>query len=266
MKTFDIVLIGVGGQGIVTLGDLIASAALAADVPVSYVPTKGMAQRGGFVKVEIRLGHANAGPRVPDAGAHVVVSMERSEALKGVRFARPDGRFILYDHVWEPAGVMLGEDDYPSLEAVVGAIGRVGCDLVVLDPAQRPSLQGWPAAANITVLGALFAHPSLNELIPGSIMEDVLVGRWPKAIERNLIAFRRRSRCRGLKRYLNPGPSLWSVLAHLARSGMSWSRSFWTAALPMLSPSIPRHTACEAFPLQVLSRNCRRAVLPSIWP
>ena len=49
MKTCDIVLIGVGGQGVVTLGDLIARAALTADVPLSYVPTKGMAQRLGII-------------------------------------------------------------------------------------------------------------------------------------------------------------------------------------------------------------------------
>ena len=161
MKTCAIVLIGVGGQGVVTLGDLIARAALAADVPVSYVPTKGMAQRGGFVKVEIRLGHGQVGPRVPEAGADVVVGMERSEALKGVCFVRPTGRFILYDHVWEPTGVMLGEDDYPLLEAVTEEIKESGGNLLVLDPAQRPSFDDKPVAPNIYVLGALFDQPAI---------------------------------------------------------------------------------------------------------
>ena len=191
MTTCDIVLIGVGGQGVVTLGDLIARAALAADVPTSYVPSKGMAQRGGFVKVEIRLGHTQqVGPRVPEAGAYIVVSMERSEALKGVRFVHPNGRFILYDYVWAPTGVLLGEDDYPSLEAVASRIKDSGGSLSILDPAKRPSFAGKPVAANIIVLGALFAHPSVNKLIGTSSMESALADQWPKAAEANLSAFR----------------------------------------------------------------------------
>jgi len=190
MKTCDILLIGVGGQGVVTLGDLIAQAALAADVPVSYVPSKGMAQRGGFVKVEIRLGHLNAGPRVPEVGADVVVAMERSEALKGVQFMQPDGRFILYNHVWEPAGVMLGEDDYPSLNAVTEMIKDSGGDLLVLDPAQRPRFHDTPVAANIYVLGALFGQQGVSRLIGVNAMEEILAVRWPKVVETNLLAFR----------------------------------------------------------------------------
>ncbi len=190
MTTCDIVLIGVGGQGVVTLGDLITRAALIADVPVSYVPTKGMAQRGGFVKVEIRLGHDEAGPRVPEAGADVVMAMERSEALKGLRFVHPNGRFILYDHVWEPTGVMLGEDDYPSLEAVTEKIKNSRANLLVLDPTQRPSFEGKQVAANIAALGAMFAQAAVNKLIRISDMEEVLANRWPKVIERNLLAFR----------------------------------------------------------------------------
>lgn len=190
MTTCNIVLIGVGGQGVVTLGDLITRAALIADVPVSYVPTKGMAQRGGFVKVEIRLGHDEAGPRVPEAGADVVMAMERSEALKGLRFVHPNGRFILYDHVWEPTGVMLGEDDYPSLEAVTEKIKNSRANLLVLDPTQRPSFEGKQVAANIAALGAMFAQAAVNKLIRISDMEEVLANRWPKVIERNLLAFR----------------------------------------------------------------------------
>ncbi|MFC2105743.1 2-oxoacid:acceptor oxidoreductase family protein [Candidatus Bipolaricaulota bacterium] len=189
MNTCDIVLVGVGGQGVVTLGDLIGHAALSADAPISYVPTKGMAQRGGFVKVEIRLGHEQAGPRVPEAGADVVVAMERSEALKGVRFVRPTGRFILYDHVWEPTGVMLGQDDYPSLEAATERIKSCGGNLLVLDPAVRPSFDTQPVAANIYVLGALFGQPAVCALVSAPIMEQVLIERWPRASESNVRAF-----------------------------------------------------------------------------
>ena len=190
MRTCDILLIGVGGQGLVTLGDLVAHAALNAGVPFSFVPSKGMAQRGGFVKVEIRLGRSLVGPRVAEGEADIVAAMERSEALKGVRFSRPDGCFILYNDVWEPTGVMIGMDAYPALSSVVRGIEQVGCDLVVIDPAHRPQFEHRPAAANIIVLGALFAQPNLNGLLPAHVMEAVLSDRWPKAAEANIAAFR----------------------------------------------------------------------------
>ena len=190
MKTCDIVLIGVGGQGVVTLGDLITRAALAADVPVSYVPSKGMAQRGGFVKVEIRLGRETAGPRVPEHGADLVVSMERSEALKGLQYVHPEGQFILYDHVWEPTGVMLGEDDYPSQESVLEPLSNVVNDVLVLDPDDRPTFDGRPVAANVFTLGSMFGVPVLRELIDPRTIESVLLQRWPKAAEANGCAFR----------------------------------------------------------------------------
>ena len=189
MKTCDIVLIGVGGQGVVTIGDLMARAAMAADVPVSYVPSKGMAQRGGFVKVEIRLGREIAGPRVPEHGADLVVSMERSEALKGLQYVHPDGRFILYDHVWEPTGVMLGEDDYPTQEAVLAALSQSARDVLVLNPDNRPAFDGRPVAANVFTLGTMFGVPVLRELIDPRTIESVLLKRWPKAAEANLAAF-----------------------------------------------------------------------------
>ncbi|MBU1049339.1 2-oxoacid:acceptor oxidoreductase family protein [Candidatus Bipolaricaulota bacterium] len=189
MNPCDIVLVGVGGQGVVTLGELIARAALAADVPVSYVPTKGMAQRGGFVKVEIRLGREAAGPRVPEHGADLVVSMERSEALKGLNDVRRDGQFILYDHVWEPTGVMLGEDDYPSHASVVAALSSGVKNLLVLYPDKRPLFHDQPVEANVFTLGAMFGVPALNELIDPEVMDSVLQKRWPKAAESNSRAF-----------------------------------------------------------------------------
>jgi len=189
MKTCDILLIGVGGQGVVTLGDLIARAALAADVPMSYVPSKGMAQRGGFVKVEIRLGHKAAGPRIPEVGADIVVSMERSEALKGVQFIRPDGRFILYDHVWKPTGVMLGNDDYPAQKDVLKTLGNSCKDVLVLNPDDRPVLADRPVAANVFTLGALFNTQVLRDLLSPRVMKEALSLRWPKSSASNAAAF-----------------------------------------------------------------------------
>ena len=115
-KTLDIYIVGIGGQGVLTIADLISTTAFRRGTPSNYFPTKGMAQRGGFVKAEIRLGRETVGPDIPENGADVVISMEVSESLKAVKYVRKGGDFFVYDFRWEPAAVMLGKAPYPKLE------------------------------------------------------------------------------------------------------------------------------------------------------
>jgi indolepyruvate ferredoxin oxidoreductase beta subunit len=186
----DIVLVGVGGQGVLTIGDLLLRAAFQADVPASFCPSKGMAQRGGFVKVEIRLGREGVGPRIRDRGADLVVGMERSESLKGIRYAKPEGTFLLYDHVWESTEVMVGTASYPALEQVAAQIRSAAAQLIVLDPSNRPLVQGQPVPANVYVLGAMMGNSPAREVLDPTIVERTIGTRWPKAENRNRAAFR----------------------------------------------------------------------------
>jgi len=195
--SYDIFLVGVGGQGILTLADLIMRAAVHKGHPVSFFPTKGMAQRGGFVKAELRLGRAGVGPHIRENGAHLVIAMERSEALKGVRYARPEGDFLLYGHVWEPTAVILGEAAYPSLESVLEAIRGSNAQLVYLDPKELPKIDGGYVAANIFVLGAVFGNTRLGEVLNAHEMTEVVQARWPRRAEHNVAAFDAGLRVRG---------------------------------------------------------------------
>jgi indolepyruvate ferredoxin oxidoreductase beta subunit len=190
IATCDIVLVGVGGQGILTIGEILLRAALESDVAASFAPTKGMAQRGGFVKAELRLGKSGVGPRIAAGAADLVVATERSEALRGVPFVKPGGAFILYDDVWAPTGVMLGAAKYPEREAVVAAIHAAGAQPIVFLPSETPPIDGRPAAANLVVLGAACAVPALARVIDLTCVEDVVAARWPKAAGANVQAFR----------------------------------------------------------------------------
>jgi indolepyruvate ferredoxin oxidoreductase beta subunit len=188
--TCDIVLVGVGGQGVLTIGELLLHAAFDAGAPASLVPTKGMAQRGGFVKVEVRLGREGVGPRIGERGADLVVGMERSEALNGIRHAKPDGTFILFDHVWEPTGVMLGGDPYPELDRITEAIRSTASKLIVLDPADLPTKGGQTVRPNLYVLGAMIGTSQLGGVLKPDTVERILANRWPQVAEQNLAAFR----------------------------------------------------------------------------
>jgi len=143
----DIVLIGVGGQGILAIGDLLVRAAFASGLPVSFCPTKGMAQRGGFVMGEVRIGLEHAGMRIPPAGADIVIAMERSEAVKGIGYVKQDGTFLLYDEALLPTGVVLGRDHY--LGAAVGIAPL--SDLIDPDSLERAIGERWPGRARANI-------------------------------------------------------------------------------------------------------------------
>ncbi len=186
----DIVLVGVGGQGVLTIADLLILSAFEAGIPATYSPTKGMAQRGGFVKAEVRLGRDDVGPRIGEGEADLVVSTERSEALNGLAFVKPSGTFLLYDEVWAPTGVILGADAYPDRDGVIEAIRSVCEALMLLDPSEIPSVDGRAVRPNIFVLGAMVGRTSLGELLPVESVEKTIAARWPKVSEANLAAFR----------------------------------------------------------------------------
>ena len=186
----DIVLVGVGGQGVLTIADLLIRSAFEADVPATYCPTKGMAQRGGFVKAEVRLGSEGVGPRVGEEQADLVVSMERSEALEGLRFLRPGGTFLLFDHVWEPTGVMLGSDTYPERAQVIEQIETMAKTLIILDPEALPAVDGQQVRPNIYILGAMVGRTLLGTVLTQEVVEATITARWPKISAQNLASFR----------------------------------------------------------------------------
>jgi indolepyruvate ferredoxin oxidoreductase beta subunit len=187
---YDIFIVGVGGQGVVTMGDLIAEAAMEAGLPVNVYPTKGMAQRGGSVTVQVRLGRPVAGPEIPEREADLVIAMERSEALKAVRYVGPGADFLLYGHVWEPTKVMLGRADYPTLEQVCDQVRAAGAELHLLDPDELPRRDGQRLPANVYVLGAAVGATSLGRILEAEALVSVVVGRWEAYADVNEAALR----------------------------------------------------------------------------
>jgi indolepyruvate ferredoxin oxidoreductase beta subunit len=186
---YDIYLVGIGGQGVLTIGDLITEAATNKGIPVNFYPTKGMAQRGGFVKAQLRLGRQVVGPQIPQTGADLVVAMERSEALKAMRFVRPGGHFVLFDHVWQPTAVMLGKAPYPELETVVEQVKVAGAEFHYLDPDKLPSHNGQTVAANIYVLGAVIGRTPLASILDATAVAELIEHRWKRGVESNQMAF-----------------------------------------------------------------------------
>lgn len=185
MKQYNIYLTGVGGQGILTIADIIMRSAEMLDLAANFFPTKGMAQRGGFVKAQVKLGQSIVGPDIREGGGDLGIAMELSESLRALRYLKPGADFIVYGFKWQPTEVMLGKAPYPGVEEVAAQAKRLGINLFYLDPAELPE----GAADNIYLLGACLTHSRLGEMLPVDTVRQAIASRWPKGAERNMLSF-----------------------------------------------------------------------------
>lgn len=189
-KSFDIYIVGLGGQGILTIGDLLVNAAMRKDINVNFYPTKGMSQRGGFVQGQLRLGRENVGASIPPKGADLVIAMERSEALKGIRYVKEHGEFLLFDSRWPTTAVTMGKESYPELNMVTEEINKTKARLIYLKDDSLPLVKGFPVRANMFILGALLSQTTLNKLFNYDDAVAAINDLWPKGAESNLVALK----------------------------------------------------------------------------
>jgi indolepyruvate ferredoxin oxidoreductase beta subunit len=187
---YDIFFAGVGGQGILTIGEVLAEVAAYKDTPAKFYPSKGMAQRGGFVKAQLRLGRENVGPNIPQRGADMVIAMEQSESLKAIPFIKSGGDFVLYGDIWAPTAVSLGKAPYPALDQIKEQVALAGAHLVYIDPASLPQFNGEPVHPNLFVLGVIIGQTKLRDLIHSEDVEHIIQSRFKRNVEANLYAYR----------------------------------------------------------------------------
>ncbi len=146
--TCDIVLAGVGGQGVLSIAAIIASAAMADGFKVRQSEVHGMAQRGGAVSAHLRISdsaiHCDL---IPSGGADLILSMEPVESLRYLSFLKPDGAIVT------AAEPFVNIPDYPDLAGIVGCIGRLPRSRVVA-AADLARKAGSARAVNMVIVGA----------------------------------------------------------------------------------------------------------------
>lgn len=181
---YNIYIVGLGGQGVLTVGELIAQAMEMKGKAVNFFPTKGMSQRGGFVQVQIRLGD-DAGPALAPKSADLIVSLERSEALKAKKYANEHTDWLFFDDAWLTSEVTMKRAEYPSLEMVTGELKDCCGKFMVVDHSALQLPSGKVARSNIFIMGLLIANTKLGEIITEEDIVKLLAEKWPKAIETN---------------------------------------------------------------------------------
>ena len=180
----DIILAGVGGQGILSIATVIGSAALEQGLHLKQAEVHGMSQRGGDVQSNLRLSSDPVfSDLIPKGGADLIVSLEPMEALRYVPYLAPDGWIITN------TTPMVNIPDYPEMEKVMQELGKFP-QVVALDVDSIAKDLGSARAANMVLLGAMAAV--LHILEPEKLREGIrriFARKGDAVVESNVKAF-----------------------------------------------------------------------------
>lgn len=161
IKEFNVLITGVGGQGVILMSELLGNAAVSDGLNVRGSEVLGMAVRGGSVISTIRVGSEVYGPLIPMGKCNILIGMEPSEALRNITYLSPSSLVILNIAKIVPTSVFIGESNYPSLEEIVGKLSEIASRVIRLNATQIAEEAGSIMAANIVLLGALFGTEQL---------------------------------------------------------------------------------------------------------
>ena len=180
----DIILAGVGGQGILSIATVIGSAALEQGLNLKQAEVHGMSQRGGDVQSHLRLSDAPVhSDLIPLGGADIIISMEPMEALRYLPFLAKDG-WIITNTV-----PLKNIPNYPEMKEIEDALSKVK-NVVAIDAEAAARAVMSPRSANMVLLGA--AAGVLQILDPDRLRDGIrrIFGRKGDAIvEANIKAF-----------------------------------------------------------------------------
>jgi indolepyruvate ferredoxin oxidoreductase beta subunit len=193
MDLTNVLIAGVGGQGVILASELLALAALSDGRDVKQGEFHGVAQRGGAVFSHVRFGDRVHSPLAPRGEVDFLLALERLEALRYAHFVKPGGTFIVNDHKVEPVR-MADQRPYPD-EGLAFLEGE-GFRVETVEATKKAIELGNYRAANVILLGALAAHLD----IPSEVWEKTLEERIPDRI----LALNREAFAAG--REMVPGP------------------------------------------------------------
>ncbi len=183
-ETKTILLVGVGGQGTILAGQLLAMVAADAGLDVKVSEIHGMSQRGGSVSTIVRVGQKVESMICDPGCADIVVAFESIEALRAQQFVREGGRLFVNDERITPVPVNIGVCQMPEgIDEKLAAI-----DATVIDAGGIAREVGSPRSTNVVLVGALSTALPFAE----TEWEDAIRRRVPpKTVDANLAAFAR---------------------------------------------------------------------------
>ena len=165
MKKMDILITGVGGQGVVLASDIIGETALAAGFDVKKTDTLGMAQRGGSVVSHMRLAEKVWSPLIKEGEVDLILAFEKLEAARWSHYLKPGATVIINNYIQPPQTVSLGQEKYPTDDDIATALKRRTDKIYLIDGNQKVKELGNTRTLNIFMLGCFAAFAPLDDKV-----------------------------------------------------------------------------------------------------
>lgn len=187
MKPYNIYICGVGGQGIIKTSIVIGEAAMKSDMGVVMSEVHGMAQRGGVVSTELRIGDSKS-PIIENSSADLLIAFEPMEALRAIPKASKDTYVIVNTSPIMPFNIIGSEVPYPDVSDILGELKSKVKGVFALDAEKAAKDAGHILSLNMVMLGGATAvsdFPVEKEIILKSMRENLP----QKSLPINLKAF-----------------------------------------------------------------------------
>lgn len=187
MMTYNIYICGVGGQGIIKTSIVMGEAAMKMEEHVVMSEIHGMAQRGGVVSTELKIGDARS-PRIGDGEADLILAFEPLEALRAIDKLGENGSVVTNTAPIMPFNISASKTPYPDIKFILEELESRSSNLFALDALSMAKEAGHILSLNMVMLGGAAAVPKFpitHELLTESMQENLP----PKSLAINKNAF-----------------------------------------------------------------------------
>ncbi len=157
---YQIFLAGVGGQGILSVTDILCNTAVEMGYKVRGSETHGMSQRGGSVFSNVRFGDVYS-PLIAEGTSDILIGFEPTEALRYAQFLKSNGYCLVNTHPIPSPSFILTKNTYPKIETILSSLKKYTSLIFSLDATKLAGDLGNPIIQNIIMLGVLSAVPGL---------------------------------------------------------------------------------------------------------
>lgn len=170
MSITNILVVGIGGQGVMTATEILAQAAIALGHDAKKTEVAGMAQRGGVVSSHLRFGEKVLSPQIAPGEADVLLGFEAAEGLRWRHMLKPDGIALMNTARLAPPVVELGLYQYPA--DPIADIKAAGTRVVAFDASSIAEQIGDIRLGNTVMLGAIADHlPFSAEILLAGVLK-----------------------------------------------------------------------------------------------
>ncbi|HPX77954.1 MAG TPA: indolepyruvate oxidoreductase subunit beta [Methanobacterium sp.] len=187
MKTYNIYICGVGGQGIIKTSIVMGEAAMKIGKSVVMSEIHGMAQRGGVVSTELRIGQSHS-PLIGDGEADLILAFEPLEALRSIEKISEDGCVVTNTAPIMPFNINDSDNKYPKMDTILKELESRSGNMYALNALEIAKKAGHILSLNMVMLGGAAAVP--NFPIDRTELKESMKDNLPdKSLEINNNAF-----------------------------------------------------------------------------